>query len=386
MCIPGVCKKTTDFVSPFRHLSYVKASKGETDVPDEVPEFIGQRRRWLNGSFAASLYSIMHFGRLYRSNHGFIRMFFLHIQLFYNVANIVFTWFSLASFFLTTIIVMTFVGKPEPDSDYKGWPFGNKWTPIFNVFIQYIYVALLILQFILALGNRPKGSKHSYKYSFIVFGAIQVYILVLTGYLVHRAFSSKSISEQISVESATAFFNSVFNGKDSVAGLILVALITVYGFNMAASLLYLDPGHMFHSLLQYMFLMSTYINILMVYSFNNWHDVSWGTKGSDIAEALPSAKVIRGESVTTVEENVKEQVDIDDAFAYVVERTTEKPKRVAKDKTKNIEDSYRSFRTWLVYLWLLSNVALVIFITSNSLSTCCEGVRYALHLECMTLC
>ena len=59
------------------HLSYVKAAKGETDVPEGAAEFIGQRRRWLNGSFAASLYSIMHFGRLYQSAHGIVRLFFL---------------------------------------------------------------------------------------------------------------------------------------------------------------------------------------------------------------------------------------------------------------------------------------------------------------------
>lgn len=35
-------------------LTYVKPSKAETDVPEQAAELIGQRRRWLNGSFAAS--------------------------------------------------------------------------------------------------------------------------------------------------------------------------------------------------------------------------------------------------------------------------------------------------------------------------------------------
>lgn len=77
------------------HLTYVKASKGETDVPEGAAEFIGQRRRWLNGSFAATLYSLMHFGRMYRSGHNILRMFFLHIQLIYNIATVTLTWFSL---------------------------------------------------------------------------------------------------------------------------------------------------------------------------------------------------------------------------------------------------------------------------------------------------
>lgn len=77
------------------HLTYVKASKGETDVPEGAPEFISQRRRWLNGSFAAGIYSLMHFGRMYKSGHNFVRMFFLHIQMLYNVFGTIMAWFSL---------------------------------------------------------------------------------------------------------------------------------------------------------------------------------------------------------------------------------------------------------------------------------------------------
>nr|POE56382.1 chitin synthase g [Quercus suber] len=77
------------------HLTYVKSSKGETDVPEGAPEFIGQRRRWLNGSFAATLYSLMHFGRMYRSGHNIIRMVVFHIQLIYNIMTVILSWFSL---------------------------------------------------------------------------------------------------------------------------------------------------------------------------------------------------------------------------------------------------------------------------------------------------
>ena len=80
------------------HLTYVKASKGETDVPEGAPEFIGQRRRWLNGSFAAGIYSLMHFGRLYKSGHNILRMFFFHIQMIYNIAQTVLAWFALGQF------------------------------------------------------------------------------------------------------------------------------------------------------------------------------------------------------------------------------------------------------------------------------------------------
>ena len=230
----------------------------------------------------------MHFGRLYGSGHGIIRLFFLHIQLIYNIAQTIFTWFSLASYYLTTVIIMNLVGTPEPLLDYHGWPFGDKVTPIFNHIIGYIYVAFLILQFI--------------------------------------------------------------------AGLILLALITIYGLNFLASFIYLDPWHMFHSFPQYLFLMSTYINVLMVYAFNNWHDVSWGTKGSDKGDSLPSANIIKGKGDVMVEEVEQEQEDIDSRFEKVVHRALAPMAKTGDDKPakKDTDDSYRSFRTGLVYSWLLS--------------------------------
>lgn len=54
LCFELVAKKGDRWV-----LTYVKPSKAETDVPESAVELIGQRRRWLNGSFAASVVIIL---------------------------------------------------------------------------------------------------------------------------------------------------------------------------------------------------------------------------------------------------------------------------------------------------------------------------------------
>ncbi|KAK4168929.1 glycosyltransferase [Cladorrhinum sp. PSN259] len=354
------------------HLSYIKAAKGETDVPEGAAEFISQRRRWLNGSFAASLYALMHFGRMYSSGHNILRMFFLHIQLIYNFLNLIFTWFSLSSYWLTTSVIMDLVGTPVPasntSSEHHAWPFGDSATPIINAVLKYLYLAFVILQFILALGNRPKGSKWTYITSYILFGMIQAYIIVLSVYLVVQAFQVP-LSEQIKLDSAANAMESLFGGTGA-AGVILVALVTIYGLYFLASFMYLDPWHMFHSFPYYMLLMSTYINILMVYSFNNWHDVSWGTKGSDKNDALPSAQVTKGEKdEVVVEEIVKEQEDIDQMFEQTVRRALAPFNEEEAAEPKDLEDSYKSFRTFLVVLWLFSNCALAVVITSDNFNS-----------------
>ncbi|UKZ65564.1 uncharacterized protein TrAtP1_006763 [Trichoderma atroviride] len=353
------------------HLTYIKAAKGETDVPEGAAEFISQRRRWLNGSFAASLYSLMHFGRMYKSGHNIIRMFFLHIQLIYNFLNVIFSWFSLASYYLTTTVIMDLVGTPSiPSSntnEHHAFPFGDTATPIVNTLLKYIYLAFVILQFILALGNRPKGSKFTYIASFMVFALIQGYILVLSVFLVVTAFKTP-LDQQINFDNGEDFVKSFFFGA-SAAGVIIIALITIYGLYFIASFLYLDPWHMFHSFPHYLLLMSTYINILMVYAFNNWHDVSWGTKGSDKAEALPSANVQKGEkNEVVVEEIEKEQEDIDSQFEQTVRRALAPFKDEEEIEKKDVEDGYKSFRTGLVVSWLFTNIVLIIGVTTDSFS------------------
>ncbi|CAK3745441.1 glycosyltransferase family 2 [Lecanosticta acicola] len=346
------------------HLTYVKSSKGETDVPEGAAEFIGQRRRWLNGSFAATLYSLMHFGRMYRSGHNLIRMFFLHIQLIYNIATVTLSWFSLASYYLTTAVIMDLVGTPSNSNGNKGFPFGNTVTPILNTVVKYVYLAFLLLQFILALGNRPKGSRWSYIVSFAVYALIQFYIIVDSFYLVVHAFTSGA---PIQVDKGgDTFLKSLFNPGG--AGIVLIALAATFGLYFVASFLYMDPWHMFTSFFQYLLMMTSYINILMVYAFSNWHDVSWGTKGSDKADALPSATTQPGADgkATVIEEVDLPQADIDSQFEQTVKRALT-PYVAPKEETKkSLEDSYKSFRTRLVTFWIFSNALLAVAITSDN--------------------
>jgi chitin synthase len=80
-----------------RVLRYVKGAVGETDVPDGLPEFINQRRRWLNGSFFAATYAIAHIGQMLSSGHSLSRKVALSIQAFYNVINLIASWFAIVS-------------------------------------------------------------------------------------------------------------------------------------------------------------------------------------------------------------------------------------------------------------------------------------------------
>ena len=64
---------------------------------DAVPEFISQRRRWLNGAFFAAVYSLLHTKQIWKTDHTIARKVLLHIETIYQFIQLIFTFFSLVS-------------------------------------------------------------------------------------------------------------------------------------------------------------------------------------------------------------------------------------------------------------------------------------------------
>jgi chitin synthase len=122
---------------------------------------------------------------------------------------------------------------------------------------------------------------------------------------------------------------------------------------------------MFTSLLQYLCLAPSFVNVLNVYAFCNLHDVSWGTKGSDKVEALPSIKsksTHLGDAERAVEDTTKVQEDVDACFEETVTRALKKIEANAGNEKPTLDDENRTFRTRLITMWMLTNGLLAIAI------------------------
>ena len=55
---------------------------------------------------------------------------------------------------------------------------GGKTVEVVNTVLRYSYVGLLLMCFMLALGNRPQGSKGDYTLAFVVYAIFTVYMTV----------------------------------------------------------------------------------------------------------------------------------------------------------------------------------------------------------------
>jgi len=189
----------------------------------------------------------------------------------------------------------------------------------------------------------------------------------LSTYLVVIAFNGKDLTDIDTSDGASEFVSSFF--ASTGPGVIIIALSATFGLYFVGSFLYMDPWHMFTSFGQYLLLSPSFINVLMIYAFSNWHDVSWGTKGADKADVLPSASTKKDEKGDTkvVEELEKPQADIDSQFGDVVKRALAPMAHVEEKSEKTLEDAYKGFRTKLVATWIFSNALLAVAITSDSL-------------------
>lgn len=343
------------------HLTYIKPSKAETDVPTTISDLIGQRRRWLNGSFAAGIYSILHFGRIYQSKQGPINMIGLHFQFLYNLLSQFLSWFNLGCYYLTITIIIELSANPvefgSPDNDHS-FPFSTQASSIISLIVNYVYALFVVLSFILALGNRPKGSVWMYYTIVFVFGVIQYYGLVIALWLA----INELIGMGSSVTTIADFFGNFFT---STTALVVVALASTFGLYIVSAIFYLDPWHLITSFPQYIFMQANYVNVLNVYAFSNWHDVSWGTKGSDTLTALPTVNAVQEGDEQVVEEVVLDLEDVDRNFQKVVKRALEPYKPPKESKKISNDDQSKMFRTYLVVTWLVSNVVLIWAITST---------------------
>jgi len=335
LCFELVAKKDCKWI-----LKYVKAAKAETDVPDTIPEFISQRRRWLNGSFFAAVYASYNWSKIYNTNHSSLRKLALTVEYVYNLVNLIFSWFNIANFYLCFHFL-------TEKSASEGGIFG-KWGPYVKESLELCYIFAMLCVLVCSLGNRPQGSKKLYLICIVLFAIIMVFMFAMAFYTVYRSFVDNR-----NVSFAKRMMQPTFRN-------IVISLLSTYGLYLIGSLLHGQPWHMITSFIQYLLMLPSYVNILMTYAFCNTHDVSWGTKGDNTLTPTSGAvKINPGEKISI---ELPTQSSLDERYEKLIVDIKKKEKVVKqkRDETTKQEDDKKNFRTNLVLLWLSCNLGLII--------------------------
>lgn len=328
-------------------LKYVRSATGETDVPDTIPEFISQRRRWLNGALFAAIFSQTHFKQIWYTDHSLIRKIFFHVEFLYQFINLIFTFFSLANFYLA----FYFVGGSLASSEAGAIGKNGGGLVIFLIF-KYTCICVIASQFVLSLGNRPQGAKGLFTLGIGLLSAVALYSTCAGLYFVAKTISESSNGVEVG--------NNVFTT-------IIVSLASTYGLYAVTSILHMDPWHLITSSLQYFLLLPGYMCTLQIYALCNTHDVSWGTKGDNVeAKDLGSAnfKSAAGKDIVEIEMPA-EQLDIDSGYEEALHNLREGKLVPVSGPSASViaMDYYREFRTKVVLVWMICNALLVLIMT-----------------------
>ncbi|KAH8925578.1 glycosyltransferase family 2 protein [Atractiella rhizophila] len=330
LCWELVAKRGGNWV-----LKYVKSAVGETDVPDQIPEFISQRRRWLNGSFFAAIYSTANVFQIFRTEHSLARKIALLVEAAYNFLNLLFSWFALANYYIFFIILTTSLEYDQ---------FKLKPIKYINPLLQYLYSGALIACFLFAMGNRPQGSKWKYLIAMAIFSILTVYMVAAAVFLIVKAVNGM--------------------GDNAIYAQIVISVSATYGVWWVASLLALEPWHMITCMAQYILFAPIYINVLNVFAFANLHDFSWGTKDHNLIQTDLGVAVVSGDKTVDVSLPTA-QKDIGKSFSYVtyddaLHKLKTRPKVIEKsqsavEKETMKQDYYKNVRTNVLLAWALSN-------------------------------
>ncbi|GMM38560.1 hypothetical protein DASC09_058990 [Saccharomycopsis crataegensis] len=362
LCFEIVTKRNSNWV-----LRYVNTAAAATDVPDTLPEFISQRRRWLNGSFFAAIYSVVHFNKIYRSSHSLPRKVFLQLEFVYNLINIIISWFSVGSFFLVFRILT--LGVSAKDGIMYFAP-----GKVLAIILLWLYIACTMSVFIFAFGNKPKGAKGAYWVVTMVYA-------VMMGYMIFCAIWMSVKSVKTIIKDATGALTAKDFAENATFRDLVISMCSTYVLYIVSSVMYGEPWHMLTSFIQYLLLSPMYTNILNIYAFCNIHDISWGTKGDDGSGggAKETKKTEDGKGlvldIPTTSQEVDDLFDKEEGLINTVpgqesddtpggggddddaiaQRERDRKKKLAEQKG----DYYQFIRSMVVLIWCITNGGLI---------------------------
>eukprot|EP01138_Halocafeteria_seosinensis_P007332 gb/GECG01007496.1/.p1 GENE.gb/GECG01007496.1/~~gb/GECG01007496.1/.p1 ORF type:complete len:2327 (+),score=325.61 gb/GECG01007496.1/:1-6981(+) len=242
---------------------YVADAEAEQEIPRRLVDLIASQRRFMSGSILNSIYYLQNVWRVWiECYHSFSRKFMLTIQVMMNILYILFIWFSPAFMY----VIFFYIFK----TSVAGLGFG---TDIITFLFHAIYLSTTALQIIFSMSSRPEDIERIFFTSTLIYG---VFMYVAFG----------------------LFILSSLRG--SFTELFMYSLAVGLGCLILGAFLHGSFIIMLVTFLQYTFMLPTYVNLFMVYSFCNLHDVALRMQFTE-----GSIQLLAAQARTEMQENSK---------------------------------------------------------------------------------
>lgn len=264
-------------------LAYLPDAASCVDPVTSLTRMMGQRRRWINGSWFAFEYVFKH--RSLRTSCIFLiqliyywlvqRLTFISIALFYIAITM--TVSSAAQEYLTPAIARFFgvhMYEKWRLEHYKWWIFDvNSIANSVPHVINFIYIMLITATLYLSLSLNQNNKRFSRLYYFTssllgVYGIITFVLLVYNTICIVLDIANKNLVGD--------FIIPAIYLKAMILFIIVghaIPVIWTFSFSKWIDMLTALPSYIFY--------VPSYVNILLLYAFCRIDDLSWGTKGLD---------------------------------------------------------------------------------------------------------
>lgn len=235
LCLSLVSKPEHSYV-----LRYVRKSVAETDVPETLNALLAQRRRWINGSWFALIDTILKCKNLLGANHSCCRKLLFVLLIIYYCITALYTWLIVGIMYVALDIGIT--------SYFENGSSGLKFL---GELFLILYTSIIIVVVIMSLGAKPKMVKHFF---LAVSYSLGVYQLISVSFIARMLINSDITN--LFVAGIAVWFG-------------LFALITLFNCQVLTVI---------RGAIHYIFMIPTYINILLIYAICNTHDCTWGNR------------------------------------------------------------------------------------------------------------
>ena len=241
LCHSLVTKENCSYI-----LRYVKKALAFTDVPETLGEILGQRRRWVNGSWFAMIDSLNKYSKLRKSSHSFLRQAAISFLVLYHLVYVVFSWLMVGTLFLVLFIQVKQIDLPE----------------FLEHLLVNVYIGILIIIFTISLGVKPRRVEPTLQVISFFLGLYMAFIMTVLCYFIFADSDSTATSEILSLVVFGTLFAYPIN-------------IVVHGSNI----------NILKGIVQYIFMTPTYINLFLIYSICNVHDCTWGNRPDKLTQS-----------------------------------------------------------------------------------------------------
>lgn len=251
------------------------------DPVTSLTRLLGQRRRWINGSWFAFNYVRSHSHE--RSNFIFLiqlyyysfvqKLAWIGPALFYIAMNL--TLVSAVREYVVPLVKAFFNAKNDYDLYNYNISVFNVKNVVYSIpdIINFVYIILIfsvILFSLLVNNNNPRFKKVYYFAASLLglYGMAVLFLLVFNSYEI--------ISDTIYQRGKEDFIIPLIYLRVIIIFILVGhALPIIWTFNIKK---YVE---IVASLFSYLFYTPTYVNILQIFAFSRIDDLSWGTKGLD---------------------------------------------------------------------------------------------------------